>query len=71
MRYRYRTPVLHGPWRATRDAAIADAVRVRQARRADDGSLVWEDEAGLEEDAGAAPAEFARPFIDIRKSGSR
>ena len=60
MKYRYRSQVLHGPWRATREAAIADAVRVRQARRADDGSLVWEDGACLEEDAGAAPAELAR-----------
>ena len=62
MKYRYRSQVLHGPWRATREAAVADAVRVRQARRADDGSLVWEEGSGLEEDAGAAPAELARPI---------
>ena len=31
-RYRYRTPVLTGPWRDTRDAAIRDAIAARQAR---------------------------------------
>lgn len=29
--YRYRTPALTGPWRATHDAAITDAVKAKQA----------------------------------------
>lgn len=31
-RYRYRTPVLAGPWRDLRAAAIRDAVAANQAR---------------------------------------
>lgn len=31
-RYRYRTGVLVGPWRDTREQAVADAVRSKQAR---------------------------------------
>ena len=30
-RYRYRTPVLAGPWRDSRETAHADALRARQA----------------------------------------
>lgn len=41
-RYRYRTCVLVGPWRVTREQAVADAVRSKQARS--DGSAegtIW------------------------------
>ncbi len=31
--YRYRTPVLVGPWRKTARQAVLDALRARQARR--------------------------------------
>lgn len=31
-RYRYRTTVLTGPWRESRDQAVADAARAQQAR---------------------------------------
>lgn len=31
-RYRYVTPALYGPWRESREEALADAVRARQAR---------------------------------------
>ena len=61
MQYRYRTPVLLGPWRASRKAAIADAIRVRQARRDEDGCIVWADDAGLEEFSGTVPAGPAGP----------
>ena len=30
-RYRYRTSVLTGPWRESRDGAVHDAVRAKQA----------------------------------------
>jgi hypothetical protein len=36
--YRYRTATLLGPWRATAEAAVADAIRSKQARRAADGA---------------------------------
>lgn len=35
-RYRYRTPVLMGPWRDSRAAALRDAIGAKQAT-ADDG----------------------------------
>lgn len=41
-RYRYRTSVLVGPWRDTREQAVADAVRSKQVsigRSSDD--LMW------------------------------
>jgi hypothetical protein len=31
-RYRYVTPALHGRWWSTRDEAVADALRAKQAR---------------------------------------
>jgi hypothetical protein len=41
-RYRYRTCVLVGSWREARDAAVADAIRSRQARPgAGVGGLIW------------------------------
>ena len=61
MRYRYQSPVLHGPWRDTREQAIADAIRAGQAERGADGSLIWRDRARLEEDAGGAATELVRP----------
>lgn len=33
--YRYRTPVLVGPWRKTARQAVLDAVHAHQARRDD------------------------------------
>lgn len=30
-RYRYRTPVLTGPWRDSQDEAVRDAVKAKQA----------------------------------------
>jgi hypothetical protein len=35
--FRYRTCVLVGPWRATSDRALADALAARQARIEEDG----------------------------------
>lgn len=49
-RYRYRTSVLVGPWRDTREEAVADAVRSNQARM--DGShdgLLWLVPGAIEE----------------------
>ena len=51
MRYRYRSPALHGPWRDDRAAAIDDAIAAGQVSRSDAGELVWLDSASLEEDA--------------------
>lgn len=41
--YRYRTPVLVGPWRKTERQALLDALRARQARRDDRDrhSVLW------------------------------
>lgn len=35
--FRYRTATLLGPWRSTIEAAVADAVRAKQARRDENG----------------------------------
>jgi hypothetical protein len=41
-RYRYRTTVLVGPWRATPHEAVEDAIRARQAHREAEGApLRW------------------------------
>ena len=40
--YRYRTCVLVGAWRSTRDEAVDDAIRSRQAALREGGEdLVW------------------------------
>lgn len=41
-RYRYRTCVLVGPWRETKEQAAADAIRSNQARPGPSGiGLSW------------------------------
>ena len=60
MKYRYRSPVLHGPWRASREQAVEDAIRAGQAGRADDGSIRWYDDARLEEEGGDLIVESDR-----------
>jgi hypothetical protein len=53
VRYRYRTPVLTGPWRDSRDAALRDAVGAKQAR-ADDSvpdGVHWLVPGEIEEEA--------------------
>jgi hypothetical protein len=60
-RYRYRTPALQGPWRETREAAVADAIAAGQAERTSgeaDG-VHWRDGAHLEEQP--APTSFFGP----------
>jgi len=57
-RYRYRTCALVGPWRASRERAVADALRARQARRADaGGDVLWVVSGAIEEECfdGAPP----------------
>jgi len=41
--YRYRTPVLTGPWRDSHDAAVNDAVKSKQAviGRGGSSALRW------------------------------
>ena len=51
MRYRYRNSVLVGKWLQSREEAINDAIRARQASRTEDGQLQWIDHGTLEEDA--------------------
>jgi len=48
MRYRYRSVVLLGQWKATVEEACTDAIRARQAVRAGDGTMMWVGSAGLE-----------------------
>jgi hypothetical protein len=57
-RYRYVTPALHGRWWSTRDEALADALRARQARRTDCDQSKVEllDYVKVEEDHGCEPA---------------
>jgi hypothetical protein len=63
IRYRYRTPVLTGPWRDSRAAALRDAVGAKQARIDDsfpDG-VHWLVPGEIEEEAaGRAVARGAR-----------
>jgi hypothetical protein len=52
-RYRYRTGVLVGPWRDTREQAVADAVRSNQARiDGSGGDLLWLVPGRIEESDG-------------------
>ena len=53
-RYRYVTPALHGRWWSTRDEALADALRAKQARRApcDQSKVELLDYVRLQEDFG-------------------
>lgn len=52
-RYRYRTEVLLGPWRATVGEAEADAVRARQAVRIpESGGLYWRIAGRIEAERG-------------------
>lgn len=48
MRYRYRTSCLLGGWKDTAEEACKDAIRARQAVRAEDGTMAWVGSAGLE-----------------------
>jgi len=58
--YRYRTATLLGPWRATAEAAVADAIRSKQARRDEDGAgWHWVVPGSIEERNGALQ-DFAR-----------
>jgi hypothetical protein len=57
--FRYRTATLLGPWRATSDAALADAIRAKQARRDEDGiGWHWVVPGSIEERE-AAPQPFS------------
>ena len=53
-RYRYRTSVLVGSWRGTRERAIEDAINAKQAvREADSGNgLEWVVPGSIEEAEG-------------------
>jgi hypothetical protein len=65
MRYRYRTCVLVGPWRDTREEAIADALRARQARRSDVGAdVVWVGSGAIEEGPSVGVSDQGRKFRD-------
>jgi hypothetical protein len=58
--YRYRTATLLGPWRPTSEAAVADAIRAKQARRDKDGiGWHWVVPGAIEE-RNHAPQDFAR-----------
>lgn len=57
-RYRYRTKVLVGPWRASPDDAAEDAIRAGQAHReTDDVSLRWLVSGRIESTARARDAD--------------
>ena len=47
--YRYRTPVLTGPWRRMPEKAIEDAVRSQQAAHGGDGDVAWNVSGAIEQ----------------------
>jgi hypothetical protein len=55
-RYRYRTSVLTGPWRESREEALCDAVRAKQAEIEDDNvsRVRWIVPGVIEEHSGEA-----------------
>jgi hypothetical protein len=62
--FRYRTATLLGPWRATSEAAVADAIISKQARLDEDGAgWRWVVPGSIEERSGA-PQDFARNDAD-------
>lgn len=61
MLYRYRTPALVGPWRASRLEAERDAVATGQAEFVGpELRFRWKVAGSIESEAGAQPAEAAR-----------
>ncbi|WP_114953536.1 hypothetical protein [Sphingosinicella terrae] len=56
VRYRYRTPVLTGRWRDSRDAALRDAVAANQALQdeAVPGGIRWLVPGEIEEEEGGS-----------------
>jgi hypothetical protein len=50
--YRYRTTVLVGSWRPTREAAIEDAIKAKQAARGDEDEVNWIVPGKIEESEG-------------------
>jgi hypothetical protein len=53
--YRYRTATLLGPWRASSDEAVTDAIRAKQARRDEHGDgWHWLVPGNIEERSGVA-----------------
>jgi hypothetical protein len=63
VRYRYRTPVLTGRWRDSRDAALRDAVKAHQAQEDENepGGVRWLVPGEIEEDeSGSALKERIR-----------
>lgn len=61
-RYRYRTPVLTGPWRGSRSAAIKDAVGAKQALFEEDApdGVRWLVPGEIEEQQERGPAMSAQ-----------
>jgi hypothetical protein len=58
--FRYRTATLLGPWRATSEAAVTDAIRSKQARLDEDGvGWHWVVPGSIEE-RDVAAQDFAR-----------
>ena len=59
-RYRYRTAALLGPWRASPEEAVADAVRAGQAFRDADRRLAWRVSGSIEHVTGELPIDAGR-----------
>lgn len=57
--YRYRTVVLHGPWRRSPERAIEDAIAARQARRGNGAGIEW-DVSGTIQESICAPDNACR-----------
>jgi hypothetical protein len=58
--YRYRTATLLGPWRATSEAAVADAIRSKQAQSDEKGTGWHWVVPGSIEEREAAERPFSR-----------
>ena len=57
--YRYKTPVLTGPWRRRPEKALDDALRARQARCDEQGEVAWEVSGTIESNPNGVDAAVA------------
>jgi hypothetical protein len=66
--FRYRTATLLGPWRDSMEAAVADAIRAKQARRDEDGrGWHWVVPGSIEERHGAPLIGSGRDDADLQR----
>jgi hypothetical protein len=68
--FRYRTATLLGPWRASAEAAVEDAIRAKQARRDENGETWhWVVPGAIEEGHGAPLASSGNDELESSAYG--